>query len=122
MFKANNECKMATVPKRNLFAQTAKAYLVVFLCQLSTLSHSALSHPSADPLVLPSTGVEGAKSRAIGISLRPIAIISFAPTTDLLFTFTPEMWAEEGGAFTEAEARARDDRHENELLFPSFTE
>lgn len=63
----------------------------------------------------PSTGVAGAESRAIGISLCPAAIISFALTTHLLFTFTPEMWEAEG-AFTEAVAR--DDGHENELLFP----
>lgn len=78
-----------------LFAQTSKAkrkaYLVGFLCQLSTLSHSAPSHLSVDPLVPPSTGVAGAESRAIGISLCPTAIISFALTTHLLFTFTPEM-------------------------------
>lgn len=78
-----------------LFAQTSKAkrkaYLVGFLCQLSTLSHSAPSHLSVDPLVPPSTGVAGAESRAIGISLCPAAIISFALTTHLLFTFTPEM-------------------------------
>lgn len=65
----------------------------------------------------PSTGVAGAESRAIGISLCPAAIISFALTTHLLFTFTPEMWEAEG-AFTEAVARAGDDGHENELLFP----
>ena len=98
-----------------------KAYLVGFLCQLSTLSHSALSHLSVDPLVPWSTGVAGAESRAIGISLCPAAIISFALTTHLLFTFTPEMW-EAVGAFTEAVARAGDDGHENELLFSPFTE
>lgn len=52
----------------------------------------------------------GAESRAIGISLCPTTIISFALTTHLLFTFTPEMG--------EAVARAGDDGHENELLSP----
>lgn len=64
----------------------------------------------------------GAESRAIGISLCPTAIISFALTTHLLFTFTPEMGEGAEGAFTEAVARARDDGHENELLFSPFTE
>lgn len=59
----------------------------------------------------------GAESRAIGISLCPTAIISFALTTHLLFTFAPET-GEATGAFTEAVARAGDDGHENELLFP----
>lgn len=108
-------------PNSKLFVQTSEAkkrvYLVGFLCQLSTLFHSALPHLSVDPLVPPSTGVAGAESRAIGISLCPTAIISFALTTHLLFTFTPEMWEAEG-AFTEAVARAGDDGHENELLFP----
>lgn len=57
-------------------------------------------------------GVAGAESRAIGISLWLEAIISFALTTHLLFTFTPEM-EEVDRVFTEAEARARDDGHEN---------
>lgn len=82
-------------PNSKLFVQGSgakkKAYLVGFLCQLSTLSHGALSHLSVDPLVLGSMGVAGAESRAIGISLCPTAIISFALTTHLLFTFTPEM-------------------------------
>lgn len=114
-------------PNSKLLAQASnakkKAYLVGFLCQLSTLSHSAPSHLSVDPLVLGSAGVAGAESRAIGISLCPTAIISFALTTHLLFTFTPEMEEGEGeGAFTEAVARAGDDGHENELLFSPFTE
>lgn len=76
-----------------------RAYLVGFLCQVSTLSHSAPSHLSVDPLVPPSSGVAGAESRAIGISLCPTAIISFALTTHLLFTFTPDKGeAEKGGA------------------------
>ncbi len=113
-------------PNGKLFVHTKakkKAYLVIFLCQLSALSHTALSHLSVDPLALQSTRVAGAESRAIGISLCPIAIISFALTTHLLFTFTPQMEEEEEeGAFTEAAARAGDDGHENELLFPHFTE
>lgn len=88
-----------------------------FLRQLSTLSHSALPHLSVDPLGLPSTGVAGAESRAIGISLCPTAIISFALTTHLLYTFAPEMWEAER-AFTEAVARAGDDGHENEPSTP----
>lgn len=63
--------------------------LVGFLCQLSTLFHSALPHLSVDPLVPPSTGVAGAESRAIGISLCPTAIISFAPDNTSTFHFHP---------------------------------
>lgn len=88
-------------PNSKLFVQTSdakkKAYLVGFLCQLSTLSHSGPSHLSVDPLVALSAGVAGAESRAIGISLCPAAIISFALTTHLLFTFTPEMGRGGGG-------------------------
>lgn len=84
-----------------LFLQASDAkkrdYLVGFLCQISTLSNSAPSHLSVDPLVLGSTGVAGAESRAIGISLCPTAIISFALTTHLLFTFTPENGGGRGG-------------------------
>lgn len=94
-----------------LFAQTSKAkrkaYLVGFLCQLSTLSHSAPSHLSVDPLVPPSTGVAGAESRAIGISLCPAAIISFALTTHLLFTFTPEMREGGGGGLHRGSGKRR---------------
>lgn len=72
-------------------ARKEKADFVGFLCQLITLSHSAPSHLSVGPLVAGSTGVAGAESRAIGISLCLTAIISFAVTTHLLFTFTPEM-------------------------------
>lgn len=114
-------------PNSKLFLQAynakKKAYLVGFLCQLSALSHSAPSHLSVDPLVSGSTGVAGAESRAIGISLCPTAIISFALTTHLLFTFTPEMREAEGeGPLQEVVARAGDDGHENELLFSPFTE
>lgn len=88
-------------PSSKLFVQTSEAkkntYFVGSLCQLSTLSHSAPSHLSVDPLVPQSTGVAGAESRAIGISLCPTAIISFALTTHLLFTFTPEMREAGGG-------------------------
>lgn len=108
-----------------LFVQTSiakkRAYLVGFLCQLSTLSHSAPSHLSIAPLVLGRTGVAGAESRAIGISQCPTAIISFTLTTHLLFTFTPET-GEVEGTFTEAVARAEDDGHENELLYSPFSE
>lgn len=92
-----------------------------FLCQLSTLSHSAPSHLSIDPLVLGRTGVAGAESREIGISQCLTAIISFALTTHLLFTFPPET-GEVEGAFTDAVASAEDDGHENELLLSPFSE
>ena len=72
------------------FGAKKKAYLVDFLCQISTLSHSALSHLSVNPLVSGGMGVAGAESRAIGISLCLTAIITFSLTTHLLFTFTPE--------------------------------
>lgn len=87
--------------------------MVGFLCQISTLLHNAMSHLSVNPLVSGCMVVAGAESRAIGISLCLTAIITFALTTHLLFTFSPEMgdWA-----FTEAVARAGDDGHENELL------
>jgi len=60
--------------------------------------------------------VAGAESRAIGISVCPTTIISFALTTHLLLTFTPEIGQAEG-AFTDIVAGAGDDGHENELLF-----
>lgn len=75
-------------PKKGLFGGLFKPS--------RTLSHSALPHLSVDPLVLPSMGVAGAESRAIGISLCPTAIISFALTTHLLFTFTPECGRQRG--------------------------
>lgn len=80
---------------------------------------SAMSDLSVDPLVSGSTGVAGAESRAIGISLCLAAFITSALTTHLLFTFTPECGPDV--AFTEAAARAGDDRHENELP-PSLSE
>lgn len=112
---ANNNSKLVQASNAK-----KRACLVGFLCQLSTLSHNAPSHLSMDPLVLGRTGVAGAESRAIGISRCPTAIISFALTTHLLFTFTPET-GEVEGALTEAVARAGDDGHENELLYSPFT-
>lgn len=72
-----------------------------------------LPHLSVVLFVLQSTGVAGAESRAIGISVCPTAIISFGLTTHLLFTFTPEIGQAEAGEV----AGAGDDGHENELLF-----
>lgn len=72
----------------------------------------AQSHLSVNPLVSGSMGMAGAESRAIGISLCLTAIISFALTTHLLFTFTPEI-EEADWAFTEALAGVRDDGHGN---------
>lgn len=93
-----------------LFAQACgakkKACSAVFLCQISTLSHSAPSHLSVNPLVARTMGVAGAESRAIGISLCPTTIISFALTTHLLFTFTPEM-GEAGSAFHRGSGKSR---------------
>lgn len=98
-----------------------KAYLVGFLCQLSTLSHSAPSHLSVDPLVPGSTGVAGAESRAIGISLCPAAIISFALTTHLLFTFTPENGGRQSGGPHRGSGKSR--RWWTwKWAFPPFTE
>lgn len=114
----NHNCK--------IFVETSSARkgacLVGSLCQLSTLSHSAPSHLSVDPLVPGRTGVAGAESRAIGIRQCPTAIISFALTTHLLFTFTTETGERGGGELTEAAERAGDDGHENELLYPPFSE
>lgn len=73
------------------------------------------------PFSVGELGVAGAESRAIGICRCPTTIISFALTTHLLFTFTPEICGAEW-AFTEAVARAGDDGHDNELLSPPFTE
>ena len=85
-----------------------RTWVVGFLCPLSNLPHSTPSHLSVEPLVLGSTGVAGAESRAIGISVCPAAIISFALTTHLLFTFAPEIGqAAWGGGLRRRSGRSR---------------
>lgn len=82
-----------------------KPVLLCFYAR-SALCPSAPSHLSVNPLVARTMGVAGAESRAIGISLCPTTIISFALTTHLLFTFTPEM-GEAGWAFHRGSGKSR---------------
>lgn len=73
-----------------------KTYFGEYFMPNQHSSHSNMSDLSMDPLVSGSTGVAGAESRAIGISLWLVGFITSGLTTHLLFTFTLECGGRRG--------------------------